>query len=130
MKKIIFTICALSLISLSVRAQDNDNYNSDTTSSDYVNYNNDTSNKTVIQPDQRIKYTISNKLEASRLAKTLSEKEARMLISSHNKINKDVARKKGETTPEKITASPNDTEALEKILSPNVYTYDDEQIEL
>ena len=129
MKKIIFTICALSLISLSVRAQDNDNYNSDTTSSDYTNYNN-ISNKTVIQPDQRVHFTIPNKLEAARLAKTLSEKEARMLISSYNKINKDVARKKGETTPEKITASPNDTEALEKILSPNVYTYDDEQIEL
>ena len=130
MRKFIFTICVLSLVSLTVRAQEDDVYNSNPTNSDYINYDKDISNRTVIQPDQRIKYTVPLKLEAARMAKTLNEKEAKMLISTQNKINKDIARKKGESTPEKITASPSNTEDLEKILSPNTYTYDDEQIEI
>lgn len=130
MKKIIFTICALSLLSSAVRAQEYDSYESDATSSDYVDYKRDILNKTVIQPDQHAKYAIPVKLEAARMAKTLNEKEARMLISTQNKINRDIARKKGESTPEKITASPTNAEDIEKVLSPNIYTYDDEQIEL
>lgn len=133
MNKFVFALCSASFISFSASAQNTYENNFGYDPNEYVDEAVDlqdiASRRTIIQPEQYVEYLVPLHVEAAKEAQSLNEKEAKMLISIQNKMNRDVARKSGDSDPEEIDASPTDTQALQEILTPKFYTYDDEPIE-
>ena len=49
-----------------------------------------------------------------------------MLIDGQNRVNRRLARRNGETEPKPLSVNAKDRDEIEKLLTPQMYTYDDE----
>ena len=133
MNKFIFTFCVTALTASLAFAQNNYENNFGYDPNEYVDEAVDleelASRRTVISPQQYGEYLVPIYVNAAQTAQSLNEKEAKLLISSQNRLNREMARISGETPPEEIDVAPTDTEALQKIVTPTIYTYDDKPLE-
>ena len=79
----------------------------------------------VIKPEQYVETVVPSQELARRTAKDMSEKETKFMISLQNRLNKDMARRNNQPEPEDLKINPDDKKAVEKMLTPDIYTYDD-----
>lgn len=116
--------CLMLSLSTAQAADDNDFANEADTSQvgsieDFANRLN------VIKPEQYVETVAPSQELARRTAKDMSEKETKFMISLQNRLNKDMARRNSQPEPEDIKINPDDKKAVEKMLTPDIYTYDD-----
>ena len=84
-----------------------------------------TSRLNVITPEQYIEVTQPVEEEVRKTIKNLSEKEAKFLISLQNRINRRMAEQENQPAREEIDINATDPQSLKKMLTPEIYTYDD-----
>lgn len=120
MKTLLYAISALCL-SFSAASAADDEYVEEAVDLEEL-----ASRMNVIKPDQYVKMTEPIKTSARQAAKNLTDKEAQMLIDGQNRVNRRLARRNGEAKPETISVNVKDRDEIEKLLTPQMYTYDDE----
>ena len=119
MKKILFTLAITALISTQAFAEE------DAYVEKAVDLEEFSSRLNRIPPEKYIEIKAPAEESAHRAAQKLTPQEVKMLISSQNRINKRIAEQNGEPEPESINIDINDKQAVEEILTPDIYTYDD-----
>ena len=125
MKTVTLIFGCLSL-SLSTALAADDNYLSNETPAPQTGSVEDLANRlNVIKPDQYIEIVAESQKLARDTAKQMSKKETNFMIGLQNRLNKDMARRNNEPEPKEIKIDPNDQKAVEKMLTPDIYTYDD-----
>lgn len=120
MKTLLYAISALCL-SFSVVSAADDEYVEQAVDLEEL-----ASRMNVIKPADYIKMTEPIKESAHQAAKNLTDKDAQMLIDGQNRVNRRLARRNGETEPKPLSINANDRDEIEKLLTPQMYTYDDE----
>lgn len=79
----------------------------------------------VIKPDQYVETVAPSQQLARRTANGMSKNETKFMISLQNRLNKDMARRNDQPEPKDIKIDPDDKKAVEKMLTPDIYTYDE-----
>ena len=79
----------------------------------------------VIKPDQYVETVAPTQQLARRTANGMSKNETKFMISLQNRVNKDMARRNNQPEPKDIKIDPDDKKAVEKMLTPDIYTYDE-----
>lgn len=125
MKKLILILACISFEQSIAMAADNFANNTDEQLPD-INPVEDLANRlNVVKPEQYVPILTDVKQEAHDTAKSMTPKEAEFMMSVQNRLNKDMAKRNNEPEPENIKINPNNAQDVERILTPNIYTYDD-----
>lgn len=78
-----------------------------------------------IKAEDYTKMVAPSHIYAHKTAKNLTDKEAKKLVNAKNHIDRRLARKNKEKEPSPIVINTKDKRAVEKFLTPDLYTYDD-----
>ena len=119
MKQYFLALAILTSFSVSVYAEENE-YKEKT-----INIEDLASRLNVIKPEQRVAIIQPSKESAHRDAQKMSPQEAEILVSVENRINQRIAEQNDEESPETISIDINNKKEVEKLLTPDIYTYDD-----
>ena len=119
MKQYFLALAILTCSSINVYAEE-DKYATET-----VNIEDLASRLNVIKPEQRVAIIQPSKESAHRDAQKMTPQEAAILVSVENRISKRHAEQNNEEPPEPISIDVNNKKEVEKLLTPDIYTYDD-----
>ena len=117
-KFLIYTISALCL-NFSVAVADDEYLDAAVDLEDLA------SRMNTIKADDYIEITTPVQNFARTTAKNLTDKEVNALVDGQNAINRIIARRNSETPQKAINIDASNREEVEKLLTPEIYTYDD-----
>ncbi|MBQ8465021.1 MAG: hypothetical protein IJ545_03330 [Alphaproteobacteria bacterium] len=78
-----------------------------------------------VKPEQYIETVAPVQNSVRQTVAKMSPDETQFMIGLQNRLNKDMAEKNNEPKPADIKIDPNDKKAVERMLTPDIYTYDD-----